>query len=78
MGAKLHGPLRLVHVPIRALTHVSRVGWFLSSFLYLAKKNTDDFAASVSGVKKEARPNRVLLPVDVEQLMDANWTPCHR
>jgi hypothetical protein len=41
----------------------------------MGKKN--DFEASGSRTKKEARPNRVPLPVEVARLMHQSWTPFH-
>jgi hypothetical protein len=39
-------------------------------------KKKNDFDASGSGTKKEARPNRVTLPVEVARLMHTNWMLC--
>jgi hypothetical protein len=38
-------------------------------------KNKNDFEASGSGVKKEARSNRGSFAVDMAQLMHRNWMP---
>ncbi|KAK1615393.1 hypothetical protein QYE76_020910 [Lolium multiflorum] len=40
------------------------------------KKKKNDFEVSDSGLKKEVRPNRVPLGVDMAWLMHDNWLPC--
>ncbi|KAK1645554.1 hypothetical protein QYE76_063359 [Lolium multiflorum] len=39
-------------------------------------KKKNKFEVSDNGVKKEVRPNRVPLGVDMARLMHGNWLPC--